>query len=131
LVLSAVAAGGLYAVLAFGVVPEEWRLGVTWAIVLVPSSAASIAMASAIRMLVVVNRQGRLLYVSTLSLLANGVLATLFFAWFGAVGIPVALLAVRGGTAIAYYLLTRNATLVGRAAHEQETNDEISQYVGL
>lgn len=106
--MSVVAVGLAGLGLAFDVVPESWRLGATWALVMLPSAAASIAMISAIRMLVIARRQSLLMVVSTGSLVLNAVLAIAFFAWWGAIGIPIALAANRAATAVAYYLLTKD-----------------------
>lgn len=111
LIWSILAAGGVAAVcavaLGFHLVPDEWRTGLSWGMILVISIPFLLVTTAGSRLLVIAGRQRLLVAFAAGAAAATLVLDLIAFALLGPVGVILVAVAVRAGLAAAHLLVLR------------------------
>lgn len=111
LIWSVLVAGGVAAVcgvaLLLGIVPEAWRTGLLWGLILTPSIPTLLVTTAGSRLLVIAGRQRLLVGFAAVAAVSTFALDLAFFALWGAVGVILAAVVVRAGLAVLHLLVLR------------------------
>lgn len=111
--------GGALTATTLTFLPATWRQAFGWAAILSLSVPMVVAGLCGGRLLIIARRQQLLIRLSAVSVTANALLDWLFFELLGAVGIPLATVAVRTVSALLYLVVVRRA-LAGFVGSELE-----------
>lgn len=112
-------------VLVLGIVPDAWRTGVLWGLILTPSIPTLLVTTAGSRLLVIAGRQRLLVGFAAVAAVSTLALDLAFFTVWGAVGVILAAVVVRAGLAVLHLLVLRRVIppIIGSEAAREDEGD--------